>query len=92
MTGLGIFRRSQDERAEMSARRSAAAAKRHARARAKALLELARWSKGATPMPGLTEATLNGLAARGLAERRWVITRDGERALAQLLQAQEGQP
>lgn len=87
MTGLGVFKRTDAERAEQSARHSAARVASHERRRNEAVAEVAKWPIGVTPMAGLSEAILQALVSRGLAEKRYVLTAAGRR-LAETLAAQ----
>lgn len=73
--------KTDDQRQDQHLRQSAAAVERHARERRRALAEVAKWPFGVAPMVGLAEALLMALAKRGLVERRYILTREGRRAV-----------
>lgn len=65
---------------------SAAALLRHRRVRERALVELTNWPTGAPAMAGdLDEKVLLALRQRGLVERRYVLTKEGQREAARVL-------
>lgn len=78
MTGLGIFRRSDEEREEMAARRSAAKVADHERRRKRVLVYLLEHG-GVAPCLAAPITILRALLSREFVEVRFHLTPAGRR-------------
>lgn len=79
MTGLGLFRRSDEEREAMAARRSAAKVADHERRRKRVLEYLASCPNGTAACLGAPLVVLRALLSRELVEVRFHLTPAGRR-------------